>query len=128
MTEPTQKAPSVDLCFGASGQGDGPYEINGLPAWFTCADLADGLATFPCTGSKHVSNVVVICSCKCHLVPRAAEPAAQPVVTTPSPVEVRDALRTLNTVRDLPDDHPDRQAAVAAKQQVIRRIEEGQHG
>lgn len=34
---------------------------------FTCAAKADGLTSFPCTGSKHLGpSTVIACSCPCH--------------------------------------------------------------
>lgn len=33
---------------------------------FTCAEMADGAESFPCTGSAHVGPDHLICTCSCH--------------------------------------------------------------
>lgn len=43
-------------------------------------------------------------------------------MTRPSAHEVLLVLHDLREVRDLPDDHPDRQAAIAAKRELTARI------
>jgi hypothetical protein len=34
--------------------------------YFVCADRADGITSFPCTGSRHRFGVHTVCSCDCH--------------------------------------------------------------
>jgi hypothetical protein len=92
--EPTAELrPRIDLCHAGGNQGltpdcypredyavnvdpnvDGHHPADGtrwqpIPAtYFVCASEADGIAFFPCTGSKHVSGIEIICSCSCHMV------------------------------------------------------------
>lgn len=35
--------------------------------YYTCASKADGITTFPCTGSKHKEGAHILCSCDCHV-------------------------------------------------------------
>lgn len=45
-----------------------------VPAtYFVCADRADGIVTFPCTGSAHRDGLEVLCSCECHQAAWTAE-------------------------------------------------------
>ena len=40
--------------------------------YYTCADQANGLNIFPCTGSEHRGGVLIICICPCHNATAAA--------------------------------------------------------
>jgi hypothetical protein len=43
----------------------GSYQL-GIGYYFTCADRADGIHCFPCTGSKHIEGFEIRCTCSCH--------------------------------------------------------------
>lgn len=34
--------------------------------YFVCAERADGITSFPCTGSRHRFGRHTICTCECH--------------------------------------------------------------
>ncbi len=43
---------------------DPKRDVNGCR--FTCADKADQIDTWPCTGGEHRNGVAIVCSCECH--------------------------------------------------------------
>lgn len=78
LTQPTTAtaaAPGrLNLCAANFGSGDTyPNDkpvagIDFIPPFlfFTCSDRADGVISFPCTGSKHLGAQRIVCSCECH--------------------------------------------------------------